>query len=93
VLHPAKTRIVDVRSAGFDFLGYHVRGTKRGIRHWVGEKSVQKLKQTLRPITCRTSGESLAVIIARINRTLRGWLVDFQHSRPWIFVRLDSSLR
>jgi RNA-directed DNA polymerase len=93
MLHPAKTRIVDVRSAGFDFLGYHFCRTKRGIRHWVRAKSVQKLKETLRPITRRTSGESLAVIIARINRTLRGWLVYFQHSRPWIFARLDSWIR
>ena len=60
-LHPTKTRIVDVRSDGFDFLGYHFRGNQRGIRHWAREKSVQKLKDTLRPKTQRTSGQSLVV--------------------------------
>jgi len=92
-LHPAKTRIVDVRTDGFDFLGYHFRGTKRGIRHWAREKSVRKLKETLRPVTRRTSGDSLAVVIARVNRTLRGWFAYFQHSRPWVFFRLDAWLR
>lgn len=92
-LHPAKTRIVDVRSDGFDFLGYHFCGTKRGIRHWARQKSIRKLKDTLRPMTCRTSGKSLDVIIARVNRTLRGWFAYFQHSRPWVFPRLDCWIR
>jgi RNA-directed DNA polymerase len=89
-LHPTKTRIVDVRTDGFDFLGYHFRETKRGIRHWAREKSVRQLKETLRPISRRTSGDSLAFIIGRINRTMRGWFAYFQHSRPWIFQRLDA---
>jgi RNA-directed DNA polymerase len=92
-LHPTKTRIVDVRTDGFDFLGYHFRGTKRGIRHWVRDKSVQKLKETLRPITRRTSGDSLAFLIGKINRTLRGWFAYFQHSQPRVFQRLDGWLR
>jgi RNA-directed DNA polymerase len=93
VLHPVKTKIVDVRSDGFDFLGYHFRGTKRGIRHWPRKKSVQKLKETLRPATRRTSGHSMAVVIARVNRTLRGWFAYFQHSRPGIFRELDGWMR
>jgi RNA-directed DNA polymerase len=60
---------------------------------WAREKSVRKLKDTLRPISRRTSGDSLAFIIGRVNRTLRGWFVYFQHSRPWIFHRLDAWLR
>jgi RNA-directed DNA polymerase len=92
-LHPTKTRIVDVHSDGFDFLGYHFRRTKRGIRHWAREKSIRKLKETLRPLTRRTSGNSLAVMLTRVNRTLRGWFAYFQHSRPWIFPRLDCWIR
>jgi len=92
-LHPSKTRIVDLRTDGFDFLGYHFRGTKRGIRHWVRDKSVQKLKETLRPISRRTSGDSLAFLIGKINRTLRGWFAYFQHSQPRVFQRLDGWLR
>lgn len=97
-LHPEKTRIVDAtHRGGFDFLGYHF---ERG-RHWPRAKSVKKLKDTLRAKTSRTRGQSLAVIIADVNRTLRGWFVYFQHSprhalRPldeWVRRRLRSILR
>jgi len=41
VLHPSKTRIVDVRTEGFDFLGYHFLTTRRGIlAHWPRKKSM-----------------------------------------------------
>jgi len=89
ILHPTKTRIVDVRTEGFDFLGYHFRGTK----HWVREKSVRKLRDSLRAKTRRTSGDSLSFILVSVNRTLRGWFAYFQHSRPRAFSRLDSWLR
>ena len=89
-LHPMKTKIVDVRMEGFDFLGYHFKGTER----WPREKSLQKLKDTLRAKTRRTSGDSLTFIINDLNRTLRGWFAYFQHCRPpWIFERLDRWLR
>lgn len=88
-LHPTKTRIVDTRSDGFEFLGYHFRGT----HHWARDKSIQKLKDTLRQKTRRTSGESLQFIIANVNRTLRGWFAYFQHSRPFVFERLDAFVR
>jgi len=92
-LHPTKTRIVNAATDGFDFLGYHFHGTRHGIRHWAREKSVRKLKDTLRPKTKRNSGRSLPCIIADVNRVLRGWYAYFQHSRPWIFARIDRWLR
>jgi len=88
-LHPTKTKVVDARSDGFDFLGYHFRGRK----HWPREKSISKLKDAIRAKTTRTHGESLSAIIGSLNRTLRGWFVYFQHSRPWIFRVLDSWIR
>jgi RNA-directed DNA polymerase len=88
-LHPTKTRIVDARETGFDFLGYHFRGTK----HWPREKSLQKLKDTLRVKTKRTSGDSLPFIIGQVNQTLRGWFAYFQHSRPFVFAPLDRWIR
>jgi RNA-directed DNA polymerase len=88
-LHPTKTKIVDARFEGFDFLGYHFRGTK----HWVRDKSLRKLKDTLRAKTKRTSGDSLTFIVADVNRTLRGWFAYFQHSRPFVLVPLDRWLR
>jgi RNA-directed DNA polymerase len=92
-LHPEKTRLVDVREDGFDFLGYHFATTKKGICHWASEKSVRKLKDNLRKKTKRTNGDSLEFVIASVNRTLRGWFAYFQHSRAWIFQRLDRFTR
>jgi RNA-directed DNA polymerase len=88
-LHPTKTQVVDARSVGFDFLGYHFRGRQ----HWPREKSQAKLKDTIRAKTKRTNGHSLRVIIGALNPTLRGWFAYFQHSRPWVFRRMDSWIR
>jgi len=97
-LHPTKTRLVDARTAGFDFLGYHFRGTQ----HWPRTKSLRKLKDALRAKTRRTSGDSLQCIVADVNQTLRGWFAYFQHGtrRPlykdldgWLRMRLRSLLR
>jgi RNA-directed DNA polymerase len=88
-LHPTKTKLVDVRIDGFDFLGYHFRGSK----HWVSEKSIRSFKETIRRKTPSKSGRSLFNIIADVNRTLRGWFVYFKHSRPWVMIRLDIFIR
>lgn len=88
-LHPTKTKIVDARGEGFDFLGYHFRGPK----HWPRQKSLQKVRDVLRAKTKRTSGQSLPCIIADVNRVLRGWFAYFQHSRPFIFAQLDRWIR
>ena len=98
-LHPVKTRIVDARpkKVGFDFLGYHF---ERGLR-WPREKSLKKLKETIRPKTKRSNGRSLQVIIKDVNRSVKGWYEYFKHShwttfRPidgWIRGRLRSILR
>lgn len=93
-LHPTKTRIVDVRADGFDFLGYHFATTRRGrLTRWPRHKSEQKLKETLRAKTRRTNGNSLHTIIADVNRTLRGWFGYFQHSCRFTFVVVDRWVR
>jgi len=48
-LHPAKTRIVDSRTESFDFLGYTFCGQKL----WPRQKSVQKLRDSVRRETRR----------------------------------------
>lgn len=97
-LHPTKTRIVDSRTESFDFLGYSFRGQK----HWPRKKSIQKLKETIRQKTPRTSGKSLQCVIADVNRSLQGWFTYFRHSSfrnvfqeldGWIRMRLRSILR
>lgn len=89
-LHPEKTRLVDAtQPGGFDFLGYHF---ERGYR-WPRKKSLEKLKDTIRRHTPRTSGKSLECIIAEINPVLRGWFGYFQHSHATTFGRLDGWVR
>lgn len=89
-LHPVKTRIVDATApGGFDFLGYHFERGKR----WPRAKSLKQFKDTIRAKTKRTNGHSLSAIIWDLNRTLPGWFAYFQHSRPYIFRRLDSWIR
>jgi RNA-directed DNA polymerase len=93
-LHPTKTRIVDVRNQGFDFLGYRFQTTRRGrLTRWPRKKSMQKLKDKLRAQTKRNNGQSLACIIRQVNRTLRGWFGFFQHSYWTTFRNVDSWLR
>jgi RNA-directed DNA polymerase len=98
MLHPTKTRIVDSRTELFDFLGYSFRAQK----HWPRKKSLQKLKDTIRQKTPRTSGKSLQFTVNDVNRTLKGWYAYFQHSSfhnvftdldRWIRMRLRSILR
>jgi RNA-directed DNA polymerase len=88
-LHPTKTKVVDARTEGFDFLGYHHEGGNRRPR----EESLTKFKDTIRAKTRRTHGDSLPQIIASLNRTLRGWFEYFKHSRRWIFPELDGFIR
>jgi RNA-directed DNA polymerase len=96
-LHPEKTRLVDARSDGFDFLGYHF---ERGLR-WPRKKSLEKFKDSIRAKTGRTVGKGLPMVIANINPTLRGWFNYFQHSTRrtfrivdgWVRRRLRSILR
>jgi RNA-directed DNA polymerase len=97
-LHPDKTRIVDSRTESFDFLGY----TFRGQNHWPRKKSIQKLRDSIRQKTRRTSGRSLQFVIVTVNQTVRGWYGYFRHSSfdnifretdSWIRGRLRSMLR
>lgn len=89
-LHPIKTRLVDASQAGgFDFLGYHF---ERGMK-WPREKSMSKLKDTIREKTRRTDGRSLRVICEDLNRTLRGWFEYFKHSKENVFETIDGYTR
>jgi RNA-directed DNA polymerase len=89
LLHPTKTRLVDALTDGFDFLGYRFVAGDRRPR----PTSLQKLKATVRAKTRRTSGHSLPLIIADLNRTLRGWFEYFKHSHRRTFPPLDGWIR
>ena len=88
-LHPEKTRVVNARHEGFDFLGYRFEGRSLRPR----EKSLVSFKDRVRELTRRRDGNSLPTIIERLNATLRGWFEYFKHSRKTIFVPLDAWIR
>jgi len=88
-LHPTKTRLVDERKDGFDFLGYHFEADKR----WPRSKSRKKFRDTIRAKTKRTSGHSMTQIIEDVNRTLRGWFEYFKHSLRPTFRMEDGFVR
>jgi RNA-directed DNA polymerase len=88
-LHPDKTRIADAQIESFEFLGYRFDRGRRFPRN----KSMAKLKGTIRAKTRRTDGRALPVIIQDLNRTTRGWFGYFKHSYRTVFVSLDGWVR
>jgi RNA-directed DNA polymerase len=90
-LHPQKTHVGDCRQPGqgFEFLGYRFEAGERTVR----KKSLNKLKDRIRAKTKRTRGQSLARIVADLNRTLRGWFGYFKHAHHPIFKTLDAFTR
>jgi RNA-directed DNA polymerase len=88
-LHPTKTRLVDERKDGFDFLGYHFEASKR----WPRSKSLKKFRDTIRAKTKRSSGRSMSQTIADVNQTLRGWFEYFKHSHHKTFRTEDGFVR
>lgn len=88
-LHPDKTRIVDTRTGPFEFLGYRFENGRRWPRH----KSMIKLRDAIRAKTRRNDGRALPVIIADVNRTMRGWFGYFKHSYKTVFPQIDGWIR
>jgi RNA-directed DNA polymerase len=103
-LHPEKTRLVDMTTAGshFDFLGYRFKQSQRGkIIRLARPKSLSKLREAIKPKVRRANGKSMEVIIGEVNRTLQGWFAYFKHIHvsemkvidQWVRGRLRSILR
>lgn len=89
-LHPTKTRVINAAEpGGFDFLGFHF---ERG-HHWPREKSVNKLKETIRNQTKRNNGLSLETLVKTVNRTLVGWNAYFSHGAGSIHTPLNRWVR
>jgi RNA-directed DNA polymerase len=88
-LHPEKTHIMDSREKSFSFLGYSFRGNLRFPR----AKSHRKFVARIRDLTPRKSGESLEMILRRLNRTTQGWFNYFRHCHWSIFRDYDGMIR
>ena len=83
-LHPAKTRLVDLRRGkeSFGFLGCTIR-KKRSIQRnprwhfmqrWPSPKATKKLRERVREITSkRQSGQDVRQLIVELTPVLRGW--------------------
>ena len=88
VLHPDKTRVVDLREGkeGFDFLGCHFRARMSGkqwaqrrviryyLHRWPSVRSMKRARTRIKALTSRKMvGMELPAVIGRLNLFLRGW--------------------
>ncbi|EQD72677.1 RNA-directed DNA polymerase (reverse transcriptase) [mine drainage metagenome] len=83
VLHPDKTRIVDLREGadGFDFLGFHLRLVKSRrygrwyCQRWPSGRAMASIRAKVKAITAPRSRlkHSIGVLVAELNPVLRGW--------------------
>ena len=103
-LHPEKTRVVDMTISGsyFDFLGYRFWKSRKGnIRRLVRPKSMRKLRQTIKPLTRRANGHSMAALTKKLTPILRGWhnyfkqadLAKLREVDGWVRGRIRGILR
>lgn len=88
LLHPDKTRVVDLREGreGFDFLGCHLHARMSGrmweqygkvryyLHRWPGQRAMKNARARVKALTSRSRvGIDLRDIIGVLNRFLRGW--------------------
>ena len=102
VLHPEKTRMVDLRrgKGSLVFLGCTIRKKRSILRNprayymhrWPSPKARKRLRDRVREITDkRASGEDVKQIIAKLNPVLRGWGNYFRTGTcRWQFHQMDD---
>jgi RNA-directed DNA polymerase len=88
VLHPDKTRIVDLRGGaeGFDFLGFHqhmVRSRKYGkwyCQRWPSGRAMAAIRAKVKATTAPRSRlkQPIGNLVAELNPVLRGWCNYFR---------------
>jgi RNA-directed DNA polymerase len=80
-LHPEKTRVVNVRRQGIDFLGCHLRKSSSWrtgrwyLYRWPGRKAMRRIRERIRALTDprKQRGRTLAEVVASLRPILRGW--------------------
>jgi RNA-directed DNA polymerase len=95
-LHPQKTRVIDVRTSRFQFLGYEffpLKGEGRPLGRVPRASSRKKIYDAVRRKTPRRSGKSLREVIGDLAPTLKGWFGYFKHSFWNVFTDLDGFVR
>jgi DNA mismatch repair ATPase MutL len=79
-LHPEKTRVVNMKEEGFDFLGFHFqkKKSKRTGRlvpyAWPGKKAMKAIRSRIRELTTRSKLKELPEeIVGKLNLIIKGW--------------------
>ncbi len=89
-LSDEKTRVVDVQSGPFTFLGYTFRRAWR----FPSDQVQRRLRAKLRPLTRRQQPRAVQAVVAAVNPVLRGWGQYFRHGHCLkAFDRLDGWVR
>jgi group II intron reverse transcriptase/maturase len=103
-LHPTKTRVVNDREEGFDFLGFHQRrviwvgyGTEsRGVVRWPSRGACHRFRDRVRQIVgspAYTRSE-WARVRRQLQAYLGGWSQYFRHGTSTaVFAKLDEYVR
>lgn len=80
-----KTRVCRI-DEGFDFLGWHIQRRRRqgangktAVYTYPSKKALASIKDKVRRLTRRTQNRTLADLLRRLNRVLRGWCTYFRH--------------
>jgi RNA-directed DNA polymerase len=82
------------RATARKFLGYGFLKWKGVFRRRVATRSLERLKDKLRALTRRTTGEPLPALIERLNRLVNGWIGYYRLAdTPSVFQELDEWLR
>lgn len=100
-VHPTKTGIVEVKCAGFEFLGFHFhkgRARKSGKLiplMWPGQKAMKAIRSHIREQTERRGLRgTMAAMVATLNRIIHGWRNYFRvGNSPKKFQDLDRYVR
>lgn len=102
-LHPEKTRVVEDREAGFDFLGFHHRrvcwkrsGQERRLMRWPSRKACRRFREAVRllvgpPQRLRAEWSGC---LQRLRRYLLGWCQYYRHGESGpVLAALDAWVR
>ncbi|MGH3180934.1 MAG: group II intron reverse transcriptase/maturase [Streptosporangiaceae bacterium] len=100
-LHPEKTRVVNDREDGFDFLGFHhrrvllIRSRKesRGVLRWPSKKACRQFRERVRALVGPPGRlrRERGACQERLGRYLQGWKHYFAHGQSArTFVKLDQ---
>lgn len=82
------------RAAQRKFLGYSFLKRKGVFLRRVAARSLERLKDKIRVLTRRTTGEPLSSLMERVNRLIQGWMSYYRLAdTPSIFQELDEWLR